>query len=49
MPNIESDFFAGKPIKMNGQEGFVCENQTPGNNKRVTIKIKGQSSRATVS
>ena len=26
MPNIETDYFAGKPIKLSNTEGFVVEN-----------------------
>ena len=26
MPDIEKDFFVGKPVKINNQEGFITEN-----------------------
>ena len=49
MPNIESDFFAGKPVIVNNQEGFICENPTPGQGKRVIVKLKNQPMPSTIS
>ena len=48
MPNIESDVFAGKPVKYNKEDGFVVENPTAGS-KKVVIKLKNQPGRSTVS
>lgn len=45
MPNIEREFFTGKPVKMNNLDGFVTvgSSATPGGNSgnnQVTIKLK---------
>lgn len=48
-PNIEHDYFAGKPIKLNGQDGFVTENVTPGKSKKVEVKLKNNPMTSTVS
>lgn len=40
MPDIQKDFFAGKPVKLNGEDGFVLENPTKGGNKNIKIKLK---------
>ena len=40
MPNIESDYFVGKPVKLNNHDGFVMENVTKGGSKKVSVKLK---------
>lgn len=47
-PNIENEYFAGKPIKLNGLDGFVTENVTPGKSKKVEIKLKSNPKRSIV-
>ena len=52
MPNIEKDHFAGKPIKINNQDGFVMENpviqtgqQSSARGRKdnsIVIKLKSQ-------
>ena len=41
LPNIEHDYFAGKPVKMNNVDGFVTQTPTAGGGKQVTVKLKG--------
>ena len=49
LPHIERDFFIGKPVKMNGSDGFVIENPTRGgSNKKVNVKLKHLPSRSVV-
>ena len=49
LPNIERDYFLGKPVKMNGSDGFVIENPTKGgSNKKISVKLKHLPSRSSV-
>lgn len=49
LPNIESEFFAGKPVKMNNMDGFVTQTPTAGGGSQVTVKLKGSASSSVVS
>jgi len=40
MPNIKTEYFAGKPIKMNGLDGFVTEKLAKSASKKIVIKLK---------
>ena len=45
MPNIESDYFVGKPVKLNNNvEGFIVENPinptSSRNNDKMELKVK---------
>ena len=48
MPNIKTEYFAGKPIKMNGLDGFVTEKLAKSASKKIVIKLKSQSTRQTI-
>ena len=41
-PNIQSDYFVGKPVKLQGSDGFVTGNPTKGGGKKIEIKLKSQ-------
>ena len=47
MPKLTADFFAGKPIKIGDQDGFVLENAAPGSSK-LEVKLKSQPQKQTV-
>lgn len=49
MPNIEREYFAGKPVKIDQKDGFVVENQTSSATKKIMIKLKTNPMRSTVS
>ena len=49
MPNIQKDYFAGKPVKLNGEDGFVLENPTKGGAKNIKIKLKNGTESQVVS
>ena len=49
LPNIETDFFCGKPVKLNGKDGFVLENPTKDSQRTLKIKIKNTEGPQTVS
>jgi ubiquitin carboxyl-terminal hydrolase 4/11/15 len=40
MPNIEKEFFAGKPVKQQNQEGFIVENPATNGQRKVAVKFK---------
>ena len=56
MPDISKDYFVGKPIKINNQEGFITENpqatpeaQNIRGKKDMVIKLKSQPAKITAS
>ena len=49
MPNIEDEYFAGKPVKFQNAEGFVVENQTNLASKKIIIKLRNNPMPSTVS
>ena len=48
LPSLQRDYFIGKPVKLNNQDGFVVENTTQGS-KMITIKLKSQPAVSQVS
>jgi len=41
MPDIEKDFFAGKPVRVPPQqEGFIVENPQKNGQRKVAVKFK---------
>ena len=49
MPNIEDEYFAGKPVKFQNADGFVVENQTNLASKKIIIKLRNNPMPSTVS
>lgn len=49
MPNIENEYFAGKPVKFQNHEAYVVENQTNTASKKITIKLKNNAMPSIVS
>lgn len=48
MPDLEKDFFAGKPVKLktsNVTTGFIVENPQKNGQRKVAVKFKNQPSR----
>lgn len=49
MPNLEHEFFAGKPVRINpNQEGFVVENPQKNGQRKVAVKFKNQPARQSI-
>lgn len=47
-PNIEKDVFIGKPVKVNGKDGFITDDNAPGKGRNVEVKLKNNPQKVTV-